>query len=156
MKSGEQQITDRVTCLRRRFRTRLRRFAGPLDAVPLANVILLLVLFLIINSSYVLQPGITVDLPTSSFASGTPYGAMVVTVAQEGMVFFNDERTTLEGLSAAFSRTAFDQPDATLVIEADGAVQHSRLVEIYNMAMAAGIRKVVLATRISASGGKAP
>jgi hypothetical protein len=29
---------------------------------------------------------------------------MVVTISQEGMVFFNDERTTVKGLAGAFQQ----------------------------------------------------
>jgi biopolymer transport protein ExbD len=153
MTEPEPRITERINFLRRRFRPRRRLFSGPLDSVPLVNVVLLLVLFLIIHSSYVVQPGITVDLPAAPFVSGAHYGAMVVTVSQEGLVFFNDERTTLEGLGAAFSQAAFDQPDSTLVIEADAQVRNATLVRIYNMAMSAGVKKVVLATGVTPEGG---
>lgn len=147
-----QTITERLSYLRRKYRASQRVFKGPLDVVPLVNVVLLFMLFFILQSPFVMQPGITVNLPTASFASGVPYGAMVVMISQEGMVFFNDERTTMEGLSAAFSQSVYDHPDVSLVIEADGRVQHSALVHIYNMAMAAGIKNVVLATRVSAPG----
>ncbi|MFH0880287.1 MAG: biopolymer transporter ExbD, partial [Lentisphaerota bacterium] len=90
----------------------------------------------------------------SPFYSGVPYEAMVVTISQEGMIFFNDERTALKGLAQAFAQAAHDHPEATLVIEADGRVLHSTLAEIYNMAMGAGIRKVALATRVLSVGGQ--
>jgi len=152
MRQTDKTIMDRIGFLRRRYRPHQRLFKGPIDVVPLVNVILLFMLFFIVQSPFVMQPGITVNLPTSSFASGVPYGAMVVTVSQEGLVFFNDERTTLEGLGTVFAQAVFDHPDSSLVIEADGRVQHSTLVQIYNMATAAGIKTVVLATRISSTG----
>ena len=76
--------------------------------------------------------------------------AKTTSISQEGMMFFNDERMTMEELGAALAQAAFDQPDASLVIEADGRVPHRTLVQIYNMATAAGIKSVVLATRVPA------
>ena len=152
MRQTDKTITDRISYFRRKYRPNQRVFKGPIDVVPLVNVVLLFMLFFIIQSPFVMQPGITVNLPTSSFTAGVPYGAMVVTVSQEGLVFFNDERTTLEGLGAVFAQAVFDHADSSLVIEADGRVQHSTLVQIYNMATAAGIKSVVLATRISSTG----
>ena len=156
MRQPDQTITERISYLRRRYRPHLHLFKGPIDVVPLVNVVLLFMLFFIIQSPFVMQPGITVNLPTSSFASGVPYGALMVTVSQEGLVLFNDERTTLEGLGPLLAQAVFEHPDASLVIEADGRVQHSTLVQIYNTATAAGIKSVVLATRIPSTGRQTP
>ena len=156
MSQPDKTITERISYLRRRYRPHERLFKGPIDVVPLVNVVLLFVFFFILQSPFVMQPGIVVNLPTASFASGVPYGALVVTISQEGMMFFNDERMTMEELGAALAQAAFDQPDASLVIEADGRVPHSTLVQIYNMATAAGIKSVVLATRVPTVGRAVP
>jgi biopolymer transport protein ExbD len=124
---------------------------GLLAAAPLADVVLSLVLFFVINTSFVLQPGVRLTLPSAEFASGVPYGAIVVTISQEGLIFFNDQRMPLEGLEQAFRRSVYENPDAKLIIEADGRVQHRKLIDLYNMAMAAGIREVALATRLPPS-----
>jgi biopolymer transport protein ExbD len=152
MRQTDTTITERISYLRRRYRPHQRLFKGPIDVVPLVNVVLLFMLFFILQSPFVMQPGISVTLPTASFASGVPYGSMVVLISQEGMMFFNDERTTMEGLGAALSQSIYDHPEAALVIEADGRVPQSTIVQVYNVAMAAGVKKVVLATRVSVPG----
>lgn len=134
----------------RMFRPRLRRQVSALDAVPFLNVLLLLFLFHLTRAPFVLQPGIKLDLPATAFNDGLSYDSLVVTVSQEGMVFFNDRRTTLDGLRTDFAKAAHGKTDAALIIEADGRVNHSTLVDIYNRAMQAGIRHVSLATRIAA------
>lgn len=121
---------------------------------PLIDVLFLLVLFLIVNSTVVLQPGVRVNLPVSSFEGGASYGAMFVTISQEGMVFFNDERTPLSGLASAFSQSIHMENESRLVIEADARVPHGRIIEIYNMAAEAGIKEVTLATRLPESGSE--
>ena len=156
MKLVDKPIVERLSYLRRRYRPHARVVRGPLEAIPLLNVVLLLLFFFIVNSSFVLQPGVVVNLPASTFTSGAPYAALVVTISQEGMVFFNDERRTLDGLSPAFAQAAYDHPDTALIIEADERVPNGTLIQIYNMAMSAGIRKVVIATRISADARSKP
>jgi biopolymer transport protein ExbD len=81
---------------------------------------------------------------------------MVLTIAQEGIVFFNDERITLAGLSSAFAEARHRHPDATLLIEADRRIPYSQLVEIYNTALQAGIHDVALATRLQRPAANAP
>ncbi len=111
MNRHAKSVLGRIRFVRRRFPVGHRLAHGPFEAVPLINVVLLLVLFVLLHMPFVLQPGIVVDLPASAFTEGMPYGGLVVAVSQEGMVFFNDERTTMDGLSSAFSQAAFEHPD---------------------------------------------
>ncbi|NCC51593.1 MAG: biopolymer transporter ExbD [Spartobacteria bacterium] len=149
MKTQYRPLYERISKLQRRYRPENRIARGMVDAAPLADIALLVFLFFLASSSFILQPGITVELPASEFTGGARYGGMVVTISQEGMIFFNDERTPREGLASAFSQAVHDNPDGVLVIEADSRVRNSTLVDIYNTATASGIKEAVLATRVS-------
>jgi biopolymer transport protein ExbD len=151
IRAGTTEVVERIVFLRRHFLPRRRLICSPVPAVALVNVVLLLFFFYAAYSRFVLQPGILVSLPSAGFVSGTHYGSMVVTLTQEGLFFFNDEQTSMENLESAFSQALHEHPDTALVIEADGRVRHSTLVEVYNMALAAGVKQVSLATRITAT-----
>jgi biopolymer transport protein ExbD len=139
---------ERLVTLPRRFRTRRPLARSPLAVIPLINVVLLLWLFSIVNSSFVLQPGIRMKLPAAPFTAGARYGTLVVTLTQEGLIFFNDERVNLDALSAVFAKSVSGKSPMPLLIEADGRIRYQTLVDIYNMATEAGFREVVLATRL--------
>ncbi len=132
-----------------RYRSRFRPVRSPLPALALLNLALLLTLFLVWNSGVVLQPGLIVRLPVAAFVSGTPYGAMAVTVTQEGQIFFNDERTPLDRLGEALVKAARERGMSSLTVEADAQVPYETIVRIVNLASLAGIRQVNLATRPS-------
>ncbi len=132
----------------RRYRPRRRLTIGPLGlVVPLVNVALLAVLFLVLKSGVVLRPGIILQLPQSEFVAGTAYNTMVLVMTQEGLIFFNDNRIPLEGLASALNQAAHRNRQVSLSIEADLRVQYGMVVRVINMAMAAGIRQINLATR---------
>ncbi len=59
---------------------RLQPLRGLVDLAPALNVILLLLCFFLLSSSFVLQPGIKVELPHSPFAVGTPATRLIVAV----------------------------------------------------------------------------
>ena len=142
--------------LTRRFPVRHRRVCGPLALVPLLNVVLLAWLFYVVNSAFVLQPGIVMDLPSAPFAEGARFGTLVVTLTQEGMIFLNDERVPLDQLPDVLKKAVPDPSSSALLIEADGRVRHRALVDIYNMAADAGFREVTLATRLPGKAGPEP
>ena len=144
------KLTRRLTFLR-----------GPVDTAPLANVILLLLIFFMLGSTFVLQPGIKVELPRSAWGTGVPAQSHIVTVLLEperrdpatGQVlprapflFFNDEIMNLPDLEARLERLGKDHPGQTLVIKADREVPNGLIVEIMNVAMSEKW-SVVLATQ---------
>ena len=51
------------------------------DLAPVVNVVLLLICFFLLSSSFVLQPGIKVDPPRSVIAVGTPASNLICAVA---------------------------------------------------------------------------
>lgn len=130
-----------------RFAPRHRLLCGPAPIIALVNVALLAGLFMKLDSAFVLRPGVAVELPGTDFVSGSAYGTMVVTLTQEGRVFFNDEWMPLEELAFAFKRAAHRKEQPSLVIEADARVPYGAVVEVINMAAEARILHVDLATR---------
>lgn len=152
MEQVTTELPRRLFHLRRRYLAQAPRVRGLLQVAPWVNVILLVLLFFILNSAYVLQPGVAIDLPTSPATGGARFGSLIVTVAKDDLLFYDDERITLDGLATVLARDALKDPERTLIIEADGQVDHATLVTIYDQATAAGLRRVVLATRPAGSG----
>jgi biopolymer transport protein ExbD len=156
VRKPSEPVYERLVFLNRRYRLHNRRTRGFVDATSLVDVVLILFLFFLIQAPFVVQPGIRLDLPTTAFADGADYGTLVVTITQEGMVFFNDARITLDGLKEAFARAAHERPGFSLLVEADERVPHGSLVRIYTMAREAGIPDVILAGRAESAGVEGP
>lgn len=131
----------------RRFRPKSLFFHGPMPLIPLINVAFVIMLFMVLDFAFVLQPGVVVQLPPADFVSGAHYGSMVVTLTQEGRVFFNDEWMPMEDLAFAFSQAAHRNQNLSLIIEADASVPYGMVVRVMSIAAAARIRQVDLATR---------
>lgn len=133
----------------RRYRISQRLYRRSLEFAPFLNLGLLMLMALLFSSVFVLQPGVLVELPISGFNAGTPYGPMIVTMTQEGMVFFNDERLPLETLGEAFAAFRHRYKDAAITVQADYRVPYGSVVRVMNMALDAGIKTVNLATQPS-------
>lgn len=133
----------------RRYRPRQRLFHNPLCLTALVNLALLIMLFMLLHASFVRQPASAVQLPNAAFLNGAPYGLMVVTLTQEGLVFFDDERIALDDLAAAFNKAVRDRNATAITIEADIRVPYGVILRVMNMATSAGLRQINLATRPS-------
>lgn len=130
---------------------KLRRTIRPLprviDMTALIDVVLLLLIFFMLSSSFVLQPGIQVN-PPPGFHSGVRDSRNIVTVLAQDppLIFFNDRRMNLIDLRSEFQVLSRQGEDLNLVIRADRDVTHGTVVEIMNTAIQAGLT-VVIATR---------
>lgn len=139
----------------------LQPLRGPIDMAPLMGVILLLLLFFMLGSTFVLQPGIRVDPPRSLYGTGAPSNTFIVTVMLEAerrdpttgamlprqpVIFFNDQILALPDLQKALQQLNKKRSNAPLVLKADKDVPLGLLTEIMNAAMANGL-SVVIATQ---------
>ncbi len=139
----------------------LHPLRGPIDLAPLIGVVLLLLLFFMLGSTFVLQPGIRVDPPRSLYGTGAPSNTFIVTVMLEAerrdpatgavqprqpVIFFNDQVLALPELQKALQNLNKKRSSTPLVVKADKDVPLGLLTDIMNAAMASGL-SVVIATQ---------
>jgi len=112
---------------------RIQPLRGLVDLAPVVNVVLLLLCFFLLSSSFVLQPGIKVNLPRSVYAEGSPASQLIVAVTlapqqydekgaplpRQPVLYFNDQIVSLQGLRAALDQLPVSRIKPTLVVKAD-------------------------------------
>jgi biopolymer transport protein ExbD len=147
MKHSDIAHYRQLNSLRRRFMSRSRRFPPAVEPAAMVDVVLLILMFFMISSSYVTRPGVQISLPVSDQSQGFQMNAMVVTLTRNGLVFFNDQRLEMAELSKALQRAHIENPDLPLVIEADESVTVEVQMKVVGDATRVGIEEIALATR---------
>jgi biopolymer transport protein ExbD len=132
-----------------KFTRNARIFRGQIDFAPMANVLFLLVIFLLLNSGLVFTPGVRIDLPVAAPEPlpGTHRRTVVVAIDASGHFFFDHQVIAPEALRARLARLGKTKPNLTLVIQADKRVSYEVIVSLCQMAREAGISQVLSATR---------
>ena len=119
--------------------------AALIPLIPLVNVCFLVVIFFALSSRFMLQPGLAVTLPVSSY-SLTPQGdapLVSITAAPVAAIYFRDEKVTLEELG---KRLAIGNARGrSLILKADKSTPYDTLVQVMNAGLAHGF-SIVLAT----------
>jgi len=133
------------------FRTQCQMSKGLVDAAPLVNVVFLLLLFFVLNSSFVMVPGVKVDLSPSDMRLTQMFPSMVVTVARDDLLFFNDQPVAMDKIEQTL-RDAVEQGHGhELIIKYDQQVSHGTEMEIMGAATRAGITTFNMAARPESS-----
>lgn len=127
---------------------RIKPMHGLVDLAPVVSVVLLLLCFFLLSSSFVLQPGIKVEPPRSAFSAGTPSSRLVVAVTlspqqydadgkalkRDAILYFNDQIVTLDGLRAALDQLPTGHITPSLVVKADKDVPLDLITSIIDVA----------------------
>ncbi|HSI14249.1 MAG TPA: biopolymer transporter ExbD [Chthoniobacter sp.] len=128
--------------------TRTLKFNPALfGVIPLINVIFLVVLFFTLSSRFVLQPGLAVTLPASSFTLGPRVDAQIVSVtaAPVPVIYHRDQRVNLDELRQRLAETKVRE--RSLIIKADKGTPYDLVVRITDEALKLGF-SVILATDV--------
>lgn len=130
------------------FKTTSTFAKGPVDPSPMVDVVFLLLIFLVLSSPLVLQPGIGIlDLPASNTPPAASFQGLVVTVTRENVMFFNNQLTTLDNLRTSLRAAVRQSSRCELIIKADRQVPHGTIIQVMSAAIESGITAVNLATR---------
>lgn len=144
-----------------KLRRQVSLLRGPIDVTPLIDVVLLLLIFFLLSRTFVLQPGMKVEVPRSLQGGGGVQAgsSLMLTITMEperrdstGAVqkpmpiyFFNDQIMTLSQLETALNKMGGNRQKSTLILKADQSVPHGAVVTLLNLALTHGF-SVVIAT----------
>jgi len=117
-----------------------------LAAIPLLDVIFLLIFFLVLSSNFILQPGISVSVPLSSFTLGPQINPQIISITGGAApaIYFRDQKIALDQLGPLLDEAK--KEGRPIIIKADRVTPYALVVEVTNLALERGITSVALAT----------
>jgi biopolymer transport protein ExbD len=117
-----------------------------LAAIPLLDVIFLLIFFLVLSSNFILQPGISVSVPLSRFTLGPQINPQIISITGGAApaIYFRDQKVALNQLGPLLDEAK--KEGRPIIIKADRLTPYALVVEVTNLALERGITSVALAT----------
>jgi len=112
----------------------------------LTDIVMLLLIFFLLTSQFVIQSGVKIKLPGSKTNEQVAPSKLVVTVNDEGRVFLGTEDVGLETLSGRLSIIKSTTAENNLIIRADKTVQIDIIIKVIDAAKGAGIDKFTIET----------
>jgi len=112
----------------------------------LTDIVLLLVIFFLLTSQFVIQTGVKVKLPGSKTNEQSEPTRMIVTVTDEGVIYAGPDQVTLEMLPEKLTAMSSLSEEGSLVIRADKTVQIDLVIKVIDAAKSVGIGKFTIET----------
>jgi len=120
---------------------------GPIvgiNVTPLVDVVLVLLVIMMVSATYIVSQSLKVELPKTASSDDSVNRTLVVTVTKDGGYLLNQEPTTPERLSEQLRAARTESKDVTLVVSADEAAMHGRVVGVIDRAKVVGISKFAI------------
>ena len=122
-----------------------------INLIPFIDVLLVIIIFLMLTTTYAKFSGLEINLPTADAASQEEQPNEVeVAVTASGQVLVNKTplaANEVTAISEALIRAAGDNKDPLIVISADAKTTHQSVVDIMQAAQASGYPRISFATQ---------
>lgn len=127
---------------------RRRRTEAVIDISALVDIIFQLIIFFVITTTFVTNPGIDVDLPRAQ-AKEIQHKSdeLVVAMTAEGQIILHGKAIDLESLGELFENTAKETPTTLVIMQADKEVAHGKVVAVMDLAKEKGLSRLAIATQ---------
>jgi biopolymer transport protein ExbD len=132
------------------FRRGRREDYPEINLIPFIDILLVIVIFLAVTTTYARFAELKINLPTSSAEqTPNPPKQIEVAVAEDGRYQIDNTPVgdvSIDGLAAALKQAAGDQSEAVVVINADAQASHQSVVNVMEAARRDGLTRITFAT----------
>lgn len=122
-----------------------------INLIPLIDVLLVIIIFLMLTTTYSKFSGLEINLPTADANSQAEQPNEVsVAITASGQVLVDKVplvAADVKAISEALRRAAGDRTDPVIVINADAKATHQSVVDIMQAAQTAGYPHISFATQ---------
>jgi biopolymer transport protein ExbD len=120
-----------------------------IDMTPMLDVVFILLIFFIVTASFVKEAGIDVNRPEAATAVKKERANILVAISDKGDIWINKRKVDVRTVQANIERLKAENPQGTVVIQADKKATTDTLIKVMDSARAAGVFDVSIAAQES-------
>ena len=132
-------------------RRRRRSAADEEDEVnltPMLDVVFIMLIFFIVTASFVKESGIDISRPPAATAERKERGNILVAITANDQLWMDGRQIDPRSLRANIERLHAENPEGSVVIQADRLSKNGLLVQVMDAARQAGVNNVSLAADV--------
>lgn len=129
---------------------RRRTYFKQIESTALTDIVFLLLIFFLLTSSFVSRTGIKVDLPGADKTSTHEIKKEItISINDKSQVFLNDDLIRKEDLVIKLQPILKKDAQKLIIFRPDKRIRVEQLVELMDMANAAGASRLIIATKVN-------
>jgi biopolymer transport protein ExbD len=112
------------------------------------DVTFIMLIFFIVTSSFVKEAGIDVNKPAAATAETKERGNILVAITDSGQIWIDKRPVDVRAVRANIERLHAENPQGSVVIQADENSKNGLLVKVMDAAREAGVSNVSIAATV--------
>jgi biopolymer transport protein ExbD len=112
-----------------------------IDITPMLDIVFIMLIFFIVTTSFVKETGVEVNRPNASTAVRDERGNILIAITSNDEIWIDKRRS----VRANVERLKAENPEGSVIIQADKASKTGFLVETMDQVRLAGVQNVSIA-----------
>ena len=117
-----------------------------INITPMVDVVFILLIFFIVTANFIKEPGLEVNRPDSETAEPTENAAILIAVGNAGEIYMDGRRIDKRQVKANVVRLLAENPQGSVVIQADEKATADTIMAVMDGAREAGVYNISLAS----------
>ena len=133
--------------MKQHFQNLMDEEEATIDMTPMLDVVFIMLIFFIVTASFVKEAGIDVNRPDAATAVKKDRANILVAISDKGEIWINKRRIDERAVQANIERLHAENPQGTVVIQADKKATTETLIKVMDAARSAGVFDVSIAAQ---------
>jgi biopolymer transport protein ExbD len=118
-----------------------------LDMTPLVDVVFLLIIFFMLSTTFIVVPGLRIDLPTAASQKvSVEKHKVVLSVDRNGILYFDQDPVDEDTMVRLLKQAALENPLILVLMKGDRNSKYGRNVDLLDMVRKAGLNRIAIVT----------
>lgn len=131
--------------MKQHFQNLVEEEEATIDMTPMLDVVFIMLIFFIVTASFVKEAGIDVNRPEAATAVKKDRANILVAISATGEVWINKRKVDIRAVQANIERLKAENPQGSVVIQADKKATTDILIKVMDASRAAGAYDVSIA-----------
>jgi biopolymer transport protein ExbD len=124
------------------------REESEVNLTPMLDVVFIMLIFFIVTASFVKEAGIDITRPPAATAERKERGNILVAITANDQIWIDRRQVDVRSIRANIERLHAENPQGSVVIQADTDSKNGLLVRVMDAARLAGVKSVSLAAEV--------
>ncbi|MDH3588948.1 MAG: biopolymer transporter ExbD [Gammaproteobacteria bacterium] len=116
-----------------------------IDITPMLDVVFILLIFFIVTATFIKEAGIEVNRPDAATAEVQEKANILIAITANDDVWINRRKVDIRQVRPNIERLHAENPQGTVVIQADSDSRNEMLVKVMDASRSAGVYNIAIA-----------
>ena len=117
-----------------------------INLTPMLDVVFIMLIFFIVTANFIKEPGLEINRPDSETSEITENAAILIAIGAAGEIYMDGRRIDVRQVKANVIRLIAENPQGSVVIQADVKSTAEKIVAVMDEVREAGVVDISIAS----------